>query len=349
MSNHFVPHKPPIPILNKSNMNPTERKTVKRNLNIDTLFRKNYYKTDSTHFLYTLPEPINNVVSMKITSVEIPYVWYTFSAANQSNEFTIHIYNYVDPILMSQNATLTPQTFSQVFQIPEGNYGSAELITAMNNYFSNLAGVFSYFYFDVEDTSSKCIIRLKTFLESSSAYDELVKNSGPDFYFEVDFRIQSDPTRPIYKNAGWMLGFKHPLYKVVYDISGIHNYIYLNNGKQNYRYYLMGESSYGNSMFNYFFIDVDDFHKNYSTNMHLSSTVDSYIGNTIMGRVQVISGFNTILTNTSNDFVFKTREYFGPIKLEKLAIRIINRFGDVMNINGNDYSMLLEIEQLYSQ
>jgi hypothetical protein len=111
----------------------------------------------------------------------------------------------------------------------------------------------------------------------------------------------------------------------------------------------MSESSYGNSMVNYFFIDVDDFHKNYAANMHLSSTADSYIGNTIMGRVQVISGFNTILTNTSNDYVFKTREYFGPIKLEKLLIRIINRFGDVININGNDYSMLLEIEQLYSQ
>ena len=314
---------------------------VKRNLNIDTLFRKNYDKTSATEYLYTLPEPINNVVSMNIASIEIPYVWYSLDSRDHSNEFTITIRD------CSSIVTGT-DTYAHTFRIPSGNYGSADLISAMNNYFSNLGDGFNYLYFDVEETSSKCIIRVKTYAEDPFYNDVALYLNYPNCSIEIDFRIESDPTRPIYKNAGWMFGFKRPTYTIRYDAVGIENYIFM-TAPQVYHYYLISESSYGNSLQNYFFIEIDDFHKNFSTNMLMSSTADSYLGNNIMGRIQVISGFNTILTNTNNDFIFKVREYFGPIKLEKMFIRIINRFGDPLNINGNDFSILLEIEQLYSQ
>jgi hypothetical protein len=67
-----------------------------------------------------------------------------------------------------------------------------------------------------------------------------------------------------------------------------------------------------------------------------------------MGRISVVSGMNTIITNTASDRVFKKREYFGPIKLEKLNVRLLNRFGEPILMNDNDFSFTLEIEQLYS-
>lgn len=341
MSNHFVPHHAPIPYLQKNALNPSDKKIVKRNLNIDTLFRKNYEKTTSTDFLYTLPEPINNVVSLNITAIEIPYVWYSFDERDHSNEFTITIRD-------CSSVVTGTDTYAHTFRIPSGNYGSADLIAAMNNYFNNLGDGFLYLYFDIEETSSKTIIRVKSFGEDQLYNDGTLYGTYPNCSIDIDFRIESDPTRPLYKNAGWMLGFKQATYTIRYDAIGISNYVYL-TAVQSFRYYLISESSYGNSLQNYFFIEIDDFHKNFSTNMLMSSTAGSYLGNNIMGRIQVVSGFNTILTNTNNDFVFKIREYFGPIKLEKMWIRILDRFGNPLNINGNDFSMLLEIEQLYSQ
>ena len=68
-----------------------------------------------------------------------------------------------------------------------------------------------------------------------------------------------------------------------------------------------------------------------------------------MGRIQIVTGFNTILTNNNSDLVFKKREYFGPVKLEKVHIRLLNKYGEPVDLNGNDFSFVLEIEQLYSQ
>ena len=67
-----------------------------------------------------------------------------------------------------------------------------------------------------------------------------------------------------------------------------------------------------------------------------------------MGRISVTTGMNTIITNTASDRVFKKREYFGPVKLEKLHIRLLNKFGEPILLNENDFSFALEIEQLYS-
>jgi hypothetical protein len=67
-----------------------------------------------------------------------------------------------------------------------------------------------------------------------------------------------------------------------------------------------------------------------------------------MGRISVVSGMNTIITNTASDCVFKKREYFGPVKLEKMNIRLLNRFGEPILMNDSDFSFTLEIEQLYS-
>ena len=53
------------------------------------------------------------------------------------------------------------------------------------------------------------------------------------------------------------------------------------------------------------------------------------------------------LTDNASDGIFKKREYFGPIKLEKFKIRILNKYGEVINLKQNDFSFVLEIKQLY--
>ena len=54
------------------------------------------------------------------------------------------------------------------------------------------------------------------------------------------------------------------------------------------------------------------------------------------------------LTNEITHFLNKSREYFGPIKLSKLSIRILNQYGEVLELNGYNYFTILEIKQLYN-
>jgi hypothetical protein len=151
-----------------------------------------------------------------------------------------------------------------------------------------------------------------------------------------------------------MMGFRRSYYIIAYSetpyldlITG--NFTTGTLAEKSYNWYIEGESSYGSNIQNYIYLEIDDFHKNFVTNTLLCNTAnENYLGNNIMGRISVVSGMNTIITNTASDRVFKKREYFGPIKLEKLNVRLLSRFGEPILMNDNDFSFTLEIEQLYS-
>ena len=66
-----------------------------------------------------------------------------------------------------------------------------------------------------------------------------------------------------------------------------------------------------------------------------------------MARITVNSGFNTIVIDNASDRIFKEREYFGPVRLEKFNIRILDKFGDIVDFNYNDFSLVLELQILY--
>lgn len=329
-------------------MNYIDRKTSKRVLSIDSLFRKNYYSTKSTDFLYTLPDPINKVTSMKITSIEFPNSWYSFSAENNSNTFIITLYNCPTP------ADVTDAAYEPVIvhtiTIPAGNYRSDLLASSINNMFSNIRNGLEYLYFDINEINARCIFRTKlTGDDNRNIY--LSDQLTADFYFTVDFTHPLMNSRPLYKNAGWMMGFKRAFYTVKYNDQ---NPPTVMDGAQFktsvYNWFLESESSYGNSVQNYIFLEIDDFNRNATSNTFFSKTDnDSYLGNNIMGRITVTSGMNTIITMDGGNLLFKTREYFGPIRLEKLHIRLIDKYGDPVNLEGNDFSFMLEIEQIYSK
>lgn len=330
-------------------LNPTERKVITRNLCIDTLFRKEYDKTLSTSYLHTLPDSISNVISMKIAAIEFPNAWYSFSSENQSNEFSITVYNApTPPSKLDAGEDPYPSEIKTTIKIPDGSYRSDLLRDAINNFFVNTGNGLEYIRFEVNEIDAKCIFRTKTF-NDGNVLNEVTNDFIPnDFYFVLDFGVESGNKRPLYKNAGWMLGFKQQTYQVQYFLPG-HINITDTNASQTYNWYLESESSYGSSIHNYIFLEIDDFNKNFSTNTLFANTSnETYLGNNIMGRITVTTGMNTIITNTSSDCVFKKREYFGPVKLEKLFIRLLNKFGEPIIINKNDYSFVLEIEQLYS-
>lgn len=354
--------KPTQPVINTydykypaGKINPVEKRINVKNLCVDSLFRKNYDKTKSNNFTFHLPEVINNVISINVTSVEFPNCWYTFDSANKSNEFTITLYNVPTP---SDSLEVYPPEIKHIIQIPSGNYRSDIFRDSMNNMFSNIRYGLEYLYFDVNEITSKCVIRTKASGDDTKNLfmNTDILNSDPSnsFYFSLNFAIEDDPERPLYLNAGWMMGFRKSYYLTTYSENPYRDIITGNFtsgtlAEKSYNWYIEGESSYGSNIQNYIYLEIDDFHKNFVTNTLLCNTInENYLGNNIMGRISVVSGMNTIITNTASDRVFKKREYFGPIKLEKLNVRLLNRFGEPILMNDNDFSFTLEIEQLYS-
>jgi len=341
-------------------LNPIERRVIKRLLSIDTLFRTNYDSTNSTNASWVLPYPVENVVSMKIASVQIPNMWHAFSEATKSNRFTVMITGInVAPYIPTE-------VYTNEIVIPDGNYLSDEFVECMNNLFKNTENGMEFFELAINSYTSKPILFQNSavnrdnspdlmyivIFDNPSKYDKYYRTC---IYDECELvRLQQQHEKEYYnaniksicKTAGWMMGFKQPVYKRTWANERVD--LISQVPILTYRAYLEGESSYGSSIWHYIYVDVDDYNKNFITNSIIAQTGDSYLGGTIMGRITVSSGHLTIINDNASDAIFKSRDYLGPIYLEKLTIRLLDKFGNLIDLNDNDFSIALELEVLYN-
>jgi len=294
-------------------VNPIEKRIINKSICIDTLFRPQYTTTKSTDFTYSLPESIKNVISMKITGIELPNMWFSFSTSKKSNQFSLSY---------TPNGSIVTNNVV----IPEGNYLSSDMVNTMNSGLTTPTdSLLSFISNDIVDNKI-----------SMSISDSTTKTTlTGEIPFSVDFEL---PNVDQFKTAGWALGFR----KGTYSSTQI----------TNTQHTITSESSYGSSFDNYFFIDVDDYHNNFVTDTMVSvitkNGVPAFLGKNIMARIPIDVGSNSIIMNTSSDGLLKSRNYFGPIRLERIRIRLLDRFGQVIDLNGNDFSMEIDIEELYA-
>ncbi len=64
---------------------------------------------------------------------------------------------------------------------------------------------------------------------------------------------------------------------------------------------------------------------------------DSFIGNNILARLTVDTIHNTVLYDSKADLIFKERVYMGPVTIEKMNISLINRYGEPIDLNLNNF------------
>jgi len=112
----------------KSNLNPMLKETQTRQIQLDSAFRDfENYKT-STDYLINLSENLNNVVSLKLHSVNIPYSWFNVSDNNNANFFQ------VDGVIGGVKGV-----YNFKFEVAPGSYDIDELVTALNESVASLA------------------------------------------------------------------------------------------------------------------------------------------------------------------------------------------------------------------
>ena len=251
--------------------------------------------------------------------------------------------------------------------IPDGNYMSDEFVESMNNMFKNTENGMEFFELTINPYTSK--------LTLFQNYSIVTRDNSPDMTYMVIFdntskydkyyssciyneceltKLQQQHEKEYYnaniksisKTAGWMMGFKQPVYKRTWANESID--LISEVPITTYHAYLEGESSYGSSVWHYIYVDVDDYNRNFITNSIIAQTGDSYLGFNILGRITVGTGHLTIVNENASDMMFKSREYLGPVRLEKLTIRLLDKFGNVIILNQNDFSIALELEVLYN-
>ena len=107
------------------NLNPMEKRLLRKTLNIDSRFRDNYYKTEATDLQITLPTVIKKVITMKLVAFELsPCAIYTIN-----KRYGNHFFHY--SIVASPTDGVAGHWIT--IKISDGTYSGAEMVQAINN------------------------------------------------------------------------------------------------------------------------------------------------------------------------------------------------------------------------
>ena len=144
-----------------------------KHVSINSVFRPNYYNTQSSNFTITLPESLNNIISMRLSSINIPFD---------------SIYNITEEL---GNNTFTLNTNTKI-DLSDGFYSSDlivnnSIITALNDQVSSIDISFS-----IDPINKKVLIK-----DSSTNTNN----------FSLNFASSNDNI-PLTLKLGWFLGFR---------------------------------------------------------------------------------------------------------------------------------------------
>jgi len=208
-------------------INPLKKRTIRRNLNIDSRFRDNYYTTQPSNFNVILPTNINDVLQMQLSAIELPTTYYVVSKQYGNHFFTIEA-NGLD---------------GHVVTIPDGNYDQTTIMDAINNQLSLLQPPYNQILFSVNLLNG-----ITGSAQTIVGFTDLSGNSTITLNFQADRFGADDRNTPLPLKFGWLLGFRNGIY--------VNNANYVSEGVVNVtgpNYFFLVVDDYKNSVNNNFY------------------------------------------------------------------------------------------------
>jgi hypothetical protein len=101
------------------------------------------------------------------------------------------------------------------------------------------------------------------------------------------------------------------------------------------------------SPINYVYLAIEDFNQNV-TNGFISATSKTITGSDIIARITVNDDYFRVINDTTRSIVTEPREYFGPVDITRLRIRVYDDYGRILDMNNADYSFCLTMKQIYN-
>lgn len=199
--------------------------------------------------------------------------------------------------------------------LPPGNYktnSSPDLISTLETAINNQLGTASRFTVYLDQATNRITITNSTYI------------------FEM-YIMYPGTNRNINKTMGWTLGFRTNSY--VNQLS------------------YTTESIYNNTPANYLYLEINDFNAPQIATQVIGLFTNSFLGSNIISKICYTNntsyGSYDTIAYEDKYILGSPREYFGPINLQKMYIRLLDKYGSVVDLNGLDFSFTLKIKVLY--
>ena len=302
----------------------------KRIINIDSRFRQDLM-APSTDFLYRFDNPYKNVIRVRVASVEIPNMYYTFTSQQYGNtSFKISSYDY--------NGVLRQATIT----IRDGNYSAVDLLTEIQSKLHTEFLIPYGIYVDIypDPIQIKTIFSIlgtvntppsgttptwppTVFTWSSINATYTTKAPSP---FSLDFSVPRLRLRPYNNGLGFHLGFRQNAYTATTP------------GITAGSYMVKSESCIDVIGDMYCFLAVDDF--NTVSQQTLENSFEC-LAKIVIREEKGNAIYDDGSTFLTNDVIFPS-----PIDLKTLRIQLRDPYGNIIDLNDMNFSFSLEITEV---
>jgi hypothetical protein len=316
---NFIIKQPPTPYGQSSpsefypgTINPLNKRILRQNINIDTRFRENYYATQSSNFHLDLPIKLSQVVSLQLSALELPSTFYAISKVFGNNFFVINLPNL-------------PEVEPLIITLPDGNYTYLSLQDYINTFLENNTINTNY-------ANIQFIVDINTPGGSGSGGSGkmVVGSINGDVDFSLNFQTEKygndDKQTPLPLKLGWLMGFREGYYE--------NNKTYVSEGIID----LLGPR--------YIYLAIDDFNNNVSDGFYGAFT-SSILNKNILARITLQGSVFNIITQNNLILVTTSRQYFGPVDIQKMQIQLLDEYGRILDLNNMDYSFCLSFQTIY--
>jgi hypothetical protein len=308
-----------------------------------------YFKEDNNNFTINLGRTLTNVTKIGLEDFSFVNSNFTFMESKKNNYFEIDCSGTILPI-----------------SIPDGTYSGEQVATLIDSIVDK-----SYLGVSYSKNTGKIFFYSSPDAAIDISFNLMFGNSG------VSGENVSDTTKvndDITKNAGWLLGFKKNYVRssvlsdsnktkqlklevitskngsdTIVEFSCIPDVSLNYTAGAPYNHLCEAESVYKKHINKNYFFAIDDFNHNYYDN-HFCIKYNHQLKNNILAKIncKVDDNFNHDVL-TSKDFEYRFREYFGPVSIDRLNVRLYDDDGELLHINNNDYSFTLRFDILYTK
>jgi hypothetical protein len=281
---------------------------VRHIVNVDSRFRDTPQLNSQSDFYYTLLAPIRNVLRLRITSIEFPNNYFVFTAARKNTTITIL---YTDTASVPKAATIT---------IPDGNYNAVELLTILRTAIASNT-----------DLTTPSPPGLGLTVDFNGSTGKFTFTAARPFTIDT---ATGGWDRPFDYGLGYLMGFTRGTHaSTVGSLSTINTVV--SDGCANFA----GD--------NYFFLQVNDLDC-------VKQTVSVYDSTYLQTRRQQheFTALAKVLIRqpknymTYDDYAGQhAKEYVftSPADITRLRIRLLDAYGEVLDLCLNQFSFSLEI------
>lgn len=176
----------------RSNLNSLKRKTIIQTIILNSLFREDYNNTTSHDFTIYLPYQLKNIISLRLSSIQLPNVIYCFSNKKINNIMYI-----------SEDNT----GLNGVINVPEGNYTLQEFCNVLETSMNEQLEIYP-----------------QRFKATANEYTHKITIYNTANTFNINF-LKDINSIDFNSTLGWQMGFRNIQYNssVTYTAESLYN------------------------------------------------------------------------------------------------------------------------------